>query len=130
MRSRRARALAASLIVYAAIFALSSLPPSRLPSGIPDILPHAGEFALLAFLLVQAFAAPRRLPAPAAAFLLVVLLGLLDEAHQLATPGRVFSLLDVLYDVMGAMIGLAVYLLLSRKWFNDHRRSVQNTRDA
>ncbi|HOW45791.1 MAG TPA: VanZ family protein [Candidatus Aminicenantes bacterium] len=115
MHRRRLRALAATLLVYAAIFALSSLPSSRLPSGIPDILPHAAEYALLAFFLVQVFAAPRRRAAQAFTLLLAGLLGLLDEAHQLLTPGRVFSLLDILYDVLGAMIGLAVFLIFSPK---------------
>jgi VanZ family protein len=115
MRRRRRRALAATLLVYAAIFALSALPSSQLPSGVPDLLPHAAEYALLSFFLVQAFAAPRSRTALASALLLSALLGLLDEAHQLWTPGRVFSWLDVLYDAMGAMIGLAVFLILSPK---------------
>ncbi len=123
MHRRRLRALAATLLVYAAIFALSSLPSSRLPSGIPDILPHAAEYALLAFFLVQVFAAPRRRAAQAFTLLLAGLLGLLDEAHQLLTPGRVFSWLDILYDALGAAFGIAAYLLLSRKWPHDHRNS-------
>ncbi len=114
MRRRRLRALAASLLVYAVIFALSSLPSSRLPSGVPDILPHAAEYALLAFFLVQVFAAPRRGAALAGALLLAALLGLLDEAHQLLTPGRMFSLLDILYDAIGAGLGLTFFMLYQR----------------
>ncbi len=115
MPRRLRRALAASLLVYAVIFAFSSLPSSQLPSGVPDVLPHAAEYALLAFFLVQASARPRRRASLARALLLAALLGLLDEAHQLLTPGRVFSLLDVAYDVIGASIGLAVFLILSPK---------------
>jgi VanZ family protein len=114
MRRRRRLALAATLLVYAAISALSALPPSRLPSGVPDILPHAVEYALLAFVLVQVFAAPRSRAALASTLLLAALLGLLDEAHQLLTPGRVFSWLDIAYDVLGAGLGLAFFLLYQR----------------
>lgn len=115
MTRRRILAAAASLIVYAVIFWLSSLPPSELPSGIPDVIPHVGEYALLAFFLVQVFPAPRRRPALAAAFLLALLLGLLDECHQLSTQGRLFTWLDVLYDAGGAGLGLAGFAWLSRE---------------
>lgn len=114
MRSRRLRALAACLFVYAAIFVLSSLPASRLPAGVPDVIPHAVEYALLSFFLVQAFTAPRRRQALAASLLLAALLGLLDEAHQLLTPGRVFSLWDVAYDAAGALVGLFFFRLIYR----------------
>lgn len=115
MTRRRILFAAFSLLVYAGIFYLSTLPPSKLPSGIPDVIPHAGAYALLAFFLVQAFPAPRRRPALAAAFLLALLLGLLDEVHQLATPGRVFSWLDMLYNAAGAAAGLAGFAWLARR---------------
>lgn len=113
--SRRPVAAAVALLIYAAIFLMSSLPAGSLPSGIPDFIPHAGEFALLAFFFIQIFAAPRRLATLAVAWLLLALLGLLDEWHQLAAPGRVFSLLDVLYDTLGSAIGMAVYLAIARR---------------
>jgi len=123
---RRLLAAAVSLLIYAVIFYLSSLPPSSLPSGIPDVLPHAGEYALLAFFLVQAFPAPRRLPSLLAAFLLALLLGLLDEAHQLSTPGRVFSWLDLLYDAIGALIGLAAFAWFSPRRKDGYRHEVKS----
>jgi len=113
--TRRLLFAAASLLIYAVIFCLSSLPPSQLPSGIPDVIPHVGEYALLAFFLVQVFPAPPRRRALATAFLLALLLGLLDECHQLSTPGRLFSWLDVLYDAIGALTGLAAFAWISRK---------------
>ena len=115
MTRRRILSAVITLLVYAVIFFMSSLPPSRLPSGLPDVIPHVGVYALLAFFLVQVFPAPRRRPALAAAFLLTLLLGLLDEAHQLSTPGRVFSWLDVLYDAAGAALGLAAFTLFTKR---------------
>lgn len=112
---RRIIAAAVSLLIYAVIFLLSSLPGSSLPSGIPDFIPHGIEFALLAFFFIQIFAVPRRLAILAAAILILTLLGLLDEWHQLATPGRVFSLLDLVYDALGSAIGMAVFLVLTKR---------------
>jgi VanZ family protein len=114
-RRRRTLAGGIALLIYGFIFLMSSLPASSLPSGIPDVIPHVAEFALLAFFFVQAFAAPCRWPTLAAAFLLLALLGLLDEWHQLSTPGRFFSLRDWLHDVIGALAGMAAYLALSRQ---------------
>ncbi len=111
----RAQAGVLSLLTYAGIFFLSSLPQSSLPSGVPDVIPHVGEYALLAFFLVQVFPAPPRRHTLATTFLLTLLLGLLDEVHQLSTPGRFFSMLDVLYDAAGAGLGLAAYWLISRR---------------
>lgn len=110
---RRVLAAGAALLTYAGILGLSSLPPSDLPSGIPDILPHAVEYAVLAFLLALALAPARRLRALLPVLLLALLLGLLDEWRQTATPGRVFSLLDLLYDGIGAGVGLGVYLKIT-----------------
>ena len=107
---RRVLAAVAALLTYAGIFAVSSLPASELPSGIPDVIPHVLEYALLAFFLALAFAPARRLPALLPVLLLALLLGLLDEWHQTTTPGRVFSLLDLLWDGLGAMVGIAAYL--------------------
>ena len=103
--SRRILAAAVSLLIYAGIFLMSSLPAGSLPSGIPDFIPHGSEYALLAFFFIQVFPAPRRFSILATAFLLLALLGLLDEWHQLSTPGRLFSLLDLLYDVLGSAVG-------------------------
>ncbi len=104
-----------SLLIYAVIFVLSSLPTSSLPSGIPDVVPHFLEYFLLAFFFIQVFAGPRRVGALTAAALMLAVLGFLDEWHQRSVPGRFFSWLDVLYDGIGALIGLAAYLLLSRR---------------
>jgi VanZ family protein len=111
---RRILAGGIAALIYALITLLSSLPAGSLPTGIPDVIPHGGEFFLLAFFLVQAFSAPGRPRAMASSLLLLAGLGLLDEAHQLAVPGRVFSLLDLLYDTLGSLAGLLAYRFLAQ----------------
>lgn len=115
MRFPRPVAAAAALLIYAGIFLMSSLPAGSLPSGIPDFIPHGIEYALLAFFFIQMFPAPSRFSFLAVAWLLLALLGLLDEWHQLAAPGRVFSLLDLLWDMLGSAAGMAVYLVIARR---------------
>jgi VanZ family protein len=105
-----------ALLVYAGIFLLSSLPAGSLPSSIPDIIPHGAEFFVLAFFFIQVFSRPSHLPTLVPAFFLLAVLGLLDEVHQLSVPGRVFSLLDLLYDLLGALAGMAAFHLLGRWW--------------
>jgi VanZ family protein len=113
MRSRpRVLAGGIALLLYLIIFLLSSLPASALPSHIPDIIPHFLEFFALAFFSVQAFARPGRAGTMVLAFLLSAALGMLDEWHQLAVPGRVCSWQDWGYDLSGALAGLAAFRIL------------------
>ncbi len=114
MNSRK-RIIAAgiSLMVYAVISLLSSLPARSLPSGIPDWIPHCGEYFLLAFFFIQAWSGPRRAAILALVFFLLAGLGMLDEWHQLFVPGRVSSWLDLAYDLAGSLAGLAAFLVLA-----------------
>jgi VanZ family protein len=112
--SPRAVAGGIALLVYLVIFLLSSLPASVLPSHVPDYIPHFLEFFALAFFSVQAFAKPGRARALALAFLLSAILGMLDEWHQLAVPGRVCSWQDWAYDLCGALVGLAAFRTLEQ----------------
>ena len=112
-----------SLLIYAGILALSSLPSSSLPSGIPDFIPHSIEYFALAFFFIQVFASPRRLKTMAAVLLIVGFLAFLDERHQLSSPGRVFSWSDIGFDLLGATAGMIVYSLLSRQGGPGHRKA-------
>jgi VanZ family protein len=107
----RARLVAGgiSLLIYLVIFLLSSLPAASLPSHVPDFIPHFLEYFALAFFFIQVFPKPGRGKDLAAAVFLLAILGILDEWHQLSVPGRVFSLLDWLYDICGALAGLGAF---------------------
>jgi VanZ family protein len=104
-----------SLILYLGISLLSSLPGSSLPSGIPDIIPHFCEYAVLAFFFIQVFKDPAGLKEVAGAFALLVLLGLLDEFHQAFVPGRFCSMKDLLFDALGSAAGISACLILRRR---------------
>jgi VanZ family protein len=120
---RKYAAAVISLLIYLGIFALSSLPASALPANIPDVIPHFGEYALLAFFFIQLFGDPGRLRALAIGLAALILLALLDELHQAFVPGRFCSLKDGLADVLGSLAGIAACLVLRRWAARPHRRS-------
>lgn len=45
-----------------------------------------------------------------------VLYAVFDEAHQLLIPGRTGSLIDVSYDTLGVILGIALFVFLYQ-WF-------------
>ena len=94
------------------IYLLSSF--SQLPGAeyVWDKLAHVAIFGLLALLTLRATHGGMRplalLPA-AAAFLLVLGWGALDEVHQSFVPGRDVSGLDVAADGLGAALALLIW---------------------
>ena len=101
----------------AAIFVLSSL--SRIPGGerVWDKLAHALVFGLLAALALRAAHGGRRVLRPRPTLVTataVVVWGILDEVHQRFVPGRTASVLDVLADGVGVVVGIGSWALLAR----------------
>jgi VanZ family protein len=88
----------------ALIFALSSIPDLGTGLGGWDValrkVAHAGEFAVLGFLLFRALGRER----PALA--LGIAYAVSDEVHQHFVPGRLGSPLDVLVDAVGVVVGV------------------------
>jgi VanZ family protein len=90
---------------------------------------HLGEYAVLAILLWRALGkrpgnepAPRRWPVAALALLLAALYAASDEFHQTFVPTRTGSVLDVLLDTFGAMLGLAACLAFGARLAAGRRR--------
>jgi VanZ family protein len=77
---------------------------------------HATEYTVLAFLVghacVRTFEGRPRLRIAAAAVLVTVLWGLLDEMHQAFVPGRSSDLLDLVADTIGAVTGVGARFAL------------------
>jgi VanZ family protein len=103
------------------IFALSSIPGSRLPAiDLPqsDKLAHALLYGVLAGLLWRALDRIRDGKAAVATALTAILLatvyGISDEVHQLWTPLRTADWRDVAADAAGATLG--ALSLVAMRW--------------
>jgi VanZ family protein len=81
-----------------------------------DKLAHAGFFLAFTVLLMEGLPGPWWLGP-----LLAVLVGCVDEWHQLYLPGRSADLDDVLADVVGAALGAALHR------FSTHHRLITAT---
>lgn len=111
------------VLQMALIFAASSIPNLKnLPGGMSDKSGHSIGYALLAGLLLRAFAGGRVQGITWArgflAIVLATLYGVTDEFHQLFVPGRSADRYDVLADFLGASLGVALGWLASavRRW--------------
>jgi VanZ family protein len=94
-----------AVVAWAAlIFALSSIPDLGTGLGGWDValrkVAHAGEFAVLGFLLFRALDRERT------ALALGIAYAISDEVHQHFVPGRLGSPLDVLIDAVGVVVGV------------------------
>lgn len=99
----------------AAIFALSSIPGSRVP-GRWGYLPHFAEYAVLGLLAFLSLRRRSRVVRPfAVAILLASLYAASDELHQSFVPGRTPDVLDWAVDSLGAVAGAGVLALLDAR---------------
>lgn len=106
------------VIVWAAvIFAFSAQPAASLPDtgNLLQKGAHLGEYAVLGTLLWRALAGHglRRAIVLAIAWPAVVIYAVSDEFHQMFTPGRHPSIVDVGIDSLGAILGMLLASLLS-----------------
>lgn len=107
----------------AVIFYFSSLPGGRVPSALPDFVPHALEFAVLGGLLFAAVLRTKKesptLTIGGWAIVISFVYAATDELHQVFVPGRTADPNDWVVDALGA--ALAIFLVacvrarLSRK---------------
>jgi VanZ family protein len=100
------------------IFVLSAQPDfPRTSSGWLDQFLSAGAhillFGVLAMLLARALGTRRR--ALAIALTLTMVFAVSDEFHQGYVPGRHPDALDLLWDALGAAMGLCLFTQLRRR---------------
>ena len=104
------------VIIFAIIiFILSSLQFKKIP-GIPGVPKfswnpylHIGEFGLFSILLMFGFFPKIK---PYILGIISIIYGILDEIHQLFVPTRFFDIQDILYDIIGAIFGIFLYLII------------------
>jgi len=102
------------IILTIVIFVLSSLKQKIPPIGAYKIdylfiVLHIGEFGLFSMLLMLGF-----YPQFKSYYLVMgcILYGILDEIHQYFVPTRFFDVLDILCNIVGAILGVLIYFLL------------------
>ena len=108
-------------LAYAIFLSVVSLAPGqRIPKIFdwtelfsPDKLAHFGAYAIFAVLLSFSIAGPSVLKRAAMAVLAATLFGVLMEVLQgIAGTGRDFDPVDMVANLLGALLGGLVYLLL------------------
>ena len=106
------------LAALAGVFYLSSL--SRVPAAeyFWDKLLHTAGYTVVSLLALRAFHGGLTRPRPGAslgAFAFMLLWSVSDEYHQSLVPGRDASAGDVVADLTGFAIALALLLLAGRR---------------
>ena len=103
----------------ALVWTLSDRPDPGRTIGVlaelPDWLLHGAEYAAGGFLACVAFGPLSRGRGTALAVAFCVVWALLDELHQSFVPGRDSSWRDVLADVVGASVGVALHVVWTRR---------------
>ena len=102
-------------LIIASVLVLSCVPgsaPAVLKIVNLDKVVHFSTFLLLSTILLFAYAFGK--PFIATAFLMT-LFGLLIEVVQLYVPNRLFSIYDLVADILGILAALLVYKLIHKK---------------
>ena len=108
------------LVYVTVVLVLGSQPYLQVPVhfSFSDKAAHIVEYLGLGLLMVRALRASLRVSRPLFAALMaiafVVLIGSVDEWHQLYVPGRQGDLLDLAADSVGGGIAQVLYVLFAR----------------
>ena len=97
------------------LFWISSQPDPSIPSGVSDKTAHFAAFFVLAAVALRAMAGGRwsgvTLRAALVALAIAAGYGVLDELHQMLTPGRFPGVDDWIADALGAVTAVLVGLI-------------------
>ena len=101
------------------IFFLSTLPEAATPGRdiLPDKVCHAGEYFILAFLILFALQRTTRVRFSTSFWITLVwvaVYGLSDEIHQLYVPTRQFDIGDIAADICGVVVLFLLLWVLQR----------------
>jgi hypothetical protein len=122
--------VAVPLLVMAGLYWLSSVPGTRLP-GSPEVyalflwvppavqnLLHVPAYATLAWAWYWSLAAwlQNSIARTASAAFIAATYGVLDEWHQSFVPARYASFTDIVFNVIGVVLGIALTMWISRRY--------------
>jgi len=122
-RGRRAfiRSTLPAILWPILIFGASSIPAEEFPHAqifYYDKLLHAGVFGVFCFLFYRALILKeppvKEGKAMVYSVLATIIYGATDEFHQFFVPGRTPEILDLVADAVGAMICVAIVLVVNR----------------
>ena len=112
-----------TFLIAAAIFYFSSIEvyPTSKTLGIKAEIYHITAFLGFALALLVSSIKRKKLSLIPLTILISFFYAILDELHQLYTPGRFFSLEDLAWDASGILIASLVYLIISIKTFKNKK---------
>lgn len=99
------------------IVVLTSIPDIKAPVKDElnlDKLFHFLAYLIIAFLFVKMYHKNFRQKAINKLYFLTIIIPVIDEVHQIPIPGRNFSLLDVVADILGMTV-IIIYFKLKSK---------------
>ncbi|MBI4743506.1 MAG: VanZ family protein [Actinobacteria bacterium] len=95
------------------IFYFSSLPAPKIPTGIPDFIPHFIEYVILSYLVLRAVDFEKE----SLSGFMSIIYAASDEFHQIFVPGRVAGIKDLGVDVLGILSVIFLIRFLRTKGF-------------
>jgi len=99
-----------SLSYATIIFILSSIPqpPSYVEETGFDKIQHVIEYSILGFFVLGSFANRNNVKIILLVIIICSIYGIVDEIHQFFVPGRYFSVLDMVANSVGVVIGILI----------------------
>jgi len=102
------------LIIYIAFMVINSIitfPSQAIFLWRYDKYIHFFEFLILGFLILNIFKPIYNIYNSIYAFLLLLLFALIDEGIQFYIPGRIPDIYDLMFDVIGGIVGIIISYL-------------------
>lgn len=120
MKKKRGRLYIPAIVWAAVIMALSSIPNLSTPSfrlSFADKIVHFIEYFILGLLTANAVGgfADRSRSVFWVSAILASAYGVLDELHQMFIPGRSVEILDMVFNILGAVVASSIFVRFIRK---------------
>ncbi len=102
-------------------------------SHLPDYLLHIGEYFILSVLVIRAFNSGLKRKVTSAALvwgvIFSIVYGVSDELHQFFVPERDPSVVDIVSDAVGVLLGM-VCIFLAQKLYNVPLKIAENASNS